>query len=240
MRTYYHCATGRIKRLTAALIAFTAILSSEIAAIAFFVLFFNLFGSPSEALVKQMLMTAGTAVLSGLALSFFIAAAGKTRIERCSRYTFMDIQLKAAVISRYSSAWTAGGRRLIYRELYYIPFRDFVSALPSKSGRKMVIRGKVRYFSMSSGNLGYHVKDGDIEFDRWWLNSGGWEEREETVLPALFGPPARICEALTKAKKRFDELPAPKEHVFREASFVRRRSKPRVMPENLDYSRNWK
>ncbi|MBP5605640.1 MAG: hypothetical protein J6X60_08875, partial [Ruminiclostridium sp.] len=93
---------------------------------------------------------------------------------------------------------------------------------------------------MESDHLGYHTKNGDICFDNIWLNAGSFEELDGAELPARFGSPARICGALTKAKKRFDELPRPKKYEFREADFIRRRPRKRLLPDNPDFSRKWK
>ena len=93
---------------------------------------------------------------------------------------------------------------------------------------------------MDSDFLGYHVRGGDCEFDRMWLNEGCFEELDEAVIPASFGKPERLCKALAEAKKRFDEIPPPRRYVFREADFVRRRPKKRVLPDDMDFSRSWK
>ncbi|MBP5605808.1 MAG: hypothetical protein J6X60_09750, partial [Ruminiclostridium sp.] len=226
MRSYYHCLTARYRRRRAALVTVFGSVAAEAAVISFIVLFFSLFGSDGAArldTVRITLMTASFFTAAGLAACFLSAFICDRKTARHSRYTYLDIQEKAAVISVYSGEMNILGRKAVFRELYLIPFAGFVSAAPSANGRKYTIRGKIRHYGMESDHLGYHIKNGDICFDNIWLNTGSFEELGEAVLPARFGSPARICGVLTKAKKRFDELPKPKKYEFREADFIRRR-----------------
>ena len=130
------------------------------------------------------------------------------------------------------------GRNAVFRELYLIPFGKLESVSPS--GRKLVIRGEIRRYGMESDFLGYHIKKGDIEFDRPWLNIGSFVTLRTAELPCYFGDPAKICEAISAAKKRFDEAPKPQKHQFREADYIRRRPVRRALPDNPDFSRTWK
>lgn len=240
MRSYFHCHTFRFARRKAVWLTLIGSVFAEAAVISFIILFFGMFGSENSAPSPILAFAAAGSVIIGLALCLFTAFSADRKAARHSRYTYADIQLKFAAVSLYAGDARINGYPTVYRDLYVIPFGTFVSAEPSGNGRNIVIRGKIRKYSMDSDFLGYHVRGGDCEFDRMWLNFGCFEELDEAVIPASFGRPESLCKALTEAKKRYGEIPPPKKYVFREADFVRRRPKKRVMPDNLDYSRNWK
>ena len=243
MRSYFHCSTVKFRRRRSVVLVLTGAVCAEAAVTAFIVMFFGLFGTEgvrSDDLTRDMLIIAAAFVVAGLAVCFISSAAADRKAARHSRYTYLDIQLKAAVISVYSGEMTILGKNAVFRELYLIPFRDFGSAAPSADGKKLVIRGKLRRYGMESDFLGYHVRGGDIEFDRMWLNVGSYRELDEAEFPPYFGSPARIGAALSEAKKRFDELPKPKKHEFHEAAFIRRRPIRRLLPDDPDFSRTWK
>ena len=247
MRSYYHCSTAKFRRRRSVVITLVGCVSAEAAVIAFIVLFLSTLGPDGAAvgeLTRTMLLTAGLFVVIGLAVCFLAASSADKKSERHSRYTFLDIQLKAAVISVYSGEMKILGQNAVFRELYLIPFKDFEGAVPYGNGRKFAVRGKVLWYGMESEFLGYHVRGGDIEFDRMWLNVGGFTEKHTVVIPAYFGDPAKLCAALDEAKKRFDEIPDPRKRRENAAKVLPKRSvsRPikRSLPDNPDFSRTWK
>lgn len=240
MRTFYHCDTTGYKKRERIIVLLSASFFSEIAVVCFFVLFFNLFGAPDRQLIVRMLAVAAASVLIGLVICFCASEICRIKTRRASRYTYLDFQQKAVVFSRYSAAYRVMGEKLIFRELYFIPFKDFLGAESCHDGKRLIVRGKIRRYFADSDSLGYHVREGDIEFDRWWLNHGSFEELPEVIIPKYFGNPAKIAAAFIKAKDSFDHIPPPKEYKFREADFIRRRPKPRTLPDSLDFKREWK
>ncbi len=240
MRSYFHCATSVYRRRLSVTAVLAGAVGAETALIAFIVMYFGIFASGSTEAAPVLLMTAAVSVTAGLAICFASALAARRKVALHSRYTFADIQLKFAVISRYCGEMKVLDEKNVFRELWYIPFDGFISAQPSPNGRKIVIKGNIRYYGTESDSLGYHISGGAIEFDRWWLNYGSFTTTQLLEFPAVFGDPARLCDSLNEAKKRFDAIPKPKPHVFREADNVRRRPKPRAMPDDLDFSRRWK
>ena len=234
MRSYFHCSTSRFGRRASVMTILAGSVAAETSLIAFIVFWFGFFAGETGAFTA-MLITAAAAVPAGMAVCLLAALRARKKTAMHSRCTYADIQLKAAVISRYAGQVTVYGKKNVWRDLWYIPFQQFVSAEPSRNGKSFIIRGKIRVYGMASDSLGYHVKNGDIEFDRWWLAHGCYTELDRLELPALFGDPKRICASLNEAKKRFDELPKPKKHVFREADRIRRRPKPRSLPDDFTY-----
>lgn len=240
MRSYFHCQTFRFARRKAVWLTLTGSVFAEAAFISFIILFFGMFGSENSSPSPVLLYAAAGSVTAGLALCLLTAFSADRKTARHSRYTYADIQLKFAAVSLYAGEMRINGFNTIFRELYVIPFGSFVSAAPDENGKKIIIRGKIRRYFMDSDFLGYHIRGGDCEFDSMLLNASGFEEMNEVVIPACFGKPERLCKSLTEAKKRFDEIPPPRKHVFREADFVRRRPKKRAMPDDFDFSRSWK
>lgn len=240
MRSYFHCATSSYRRRLSVTAVLAGSVGAETAVISFIVMFFGVFASDNTEAVPALLTTAAVSVTAGLLICLAAALSARKKVVMHSRYTFADIQLKFAVISRYSGEMKVLDEKCVFRELWYIPFDGFVSAEPSRSGKHIVIRGNIRYYGAESDSLGYHVSNGAIEFDRWWFNHGGFTEMQVLEFPAVFGDPARLCDSLNEAKKRFDAIPKPRPHFFKEADSIRRRPKHREMPDSLDFSRQWK
>lgn len=239
MKGFFHFYPKRIQRRTGRVLVFTAVFCAEICIAAFFVLIFNFITARNSQVILQMLMIIGGVILTGMCVCFAMAELSHKKIRRSSRYTYVDIQDKAVVFSSYAGEYRVSGEKIIVRDLYYIPFEKLRRIEPEKNGRGIILTGDIRHFCMNSDNLGYHVKDGDIVFDREWLNIGGSEQAESVRIPAVFGNPERLSLSIREAYKKFIETPKPKPYVFREADFIRRRAKPRVMPEEFGYKRNW-
>jgi hypothetical protein len=243
MRSYYHCVTSKLRRRKAAVLTLVGSVCAEAALISFIVMFFGLLGGEADlsgGFIRAMLATAILFTAGGLALCFIIAASIDKKASRHSRYTFLDIQLKAAVISVYSGEMKILGRNAVFRELYLVPFESFGSAAPSRSGRKLVIKGRIRRYGMESDFLGYHVRGGDIEFDRMWLNVGSFRELQTAEIPAYFGDPARLGRALAEAKKRYDSTARPVKHETKPPAPPKKPAIRRSLPDNPDFSRTWK
>lgn len=241
LRSFFHCRTEKYRYRSRAAIICIGAFCTEIALISFFVMFFNIFGAPDREIILQMLILAAISIFSGLSLCLIIYEGARTIIRRKSRYTYLDIQLKAVVFSRYSKAFRVLGRKRIYRELFVIPFKELSYIGLYRDEKRIQLKGKIRCYCLDSDNLGYHVRGGDIEMDRWWLNSGGFTETDSLLIDESFGKAEKIVSVLNAAKKRFDELPPPKAYEFKEAEIVKRRKMmKRTLPDSFDFSRSWK
>ncbi len=229
MRSYFHCVTSRFGRRAVGNAVLVGSFAAEAALILLMLFWFGLLGTENPVMMWQLPAAAAVIIAAGLAFCVFpaLSAVKKTRMH--SRYTYADIQLKFAVLSRYDGTYNIDGERAVWRVLCYIPFSDFESAEPSRNGRKIVITGRIREYAMDSDYLGYHVRNGAIEFDRPWLEQRSFTELSVLEFPAVFGRPQRLCDALNEAKKRFDELPKPKKYIFKESEAVRRRQAMRAL-----------
>ncbi len=228
MRSYFHCVTSRFVRKAARTAVLAGSFAAEAAVIMFMLFWFGLLGTDSPGTVRQLPAAAGAVIAAGLAVCAAALLNAEHKVRMHSRYTYADIQLKFAVLSRYDGIYNIDGERAVWRVLCYIPFADFVSAEPSPNGKKIVITGRIREYAMDSDFLGYHVRSGAIEFDRPSLEQRSFTELSVLEFPAAFGDPRRLCDALNEAKKRFDELPKPKKHVFHESEAARRRHAQRL------------
>ncbi|MBQ9383738.1 MAG: hypothetical protein IJT87_05830 [Ruminiclostridium sp.] len=236
MRSYYHCVTSRFGKRAVSVITVVSAAAAGSAFIAFIVGYFGLFTSRGG-ISPVMPVSAAAAITAGLAIALAVRLSADKKTAMHSRYTFLDMQLKFAAVSIYSGEVYRLGKRSVVRELYLIPFESFASASPSRSGKKLIIRGKMRRYAMNSDDLGYHIRDGAAEFDRWWLNFGAFEELDGAEIPALFGDPARICSAFEAGKKRFDALPKPRPHTPGKLAkpVAVPNAQRRRMPERLHY-----
>ncbi len=221
------------------MLVFAAILCVEICVAAFIVLIFNFATARNYDVIIQMLAVICGVILSGMLFCLVVSETSHKKIRMGSRYTYVDIQRKAVIFSAYGGDYRMNRERMVMRELYYMPFSDFKSLEKDKSGKHIVVSGNFRRYIMNSDNLGYHIKDGDVDFDRRWLNIGGFEEVQTVRIPSVFGKRDSLYESIKGAYAKFLAEPKPKPYVFKEADFIRRRSKPRVMPEEFGYSRKW-
>lgn len=239
MRWFYHFSPVRLRKIARRTILITACFCAEICIAAFFVLFLNFLTARNYDVILQMLIIICAAILAGMLICFGTAMAVWHMISRRSRYTYVDIQPKTVVYSSYAGEYRVSGELVIIRDIYYIPFESLKDVRIEKNRRGIILSGKIRHYCMNSENLGYHIKDGEIIFDRMLLNESGFEDRENLRIPAVFGKPERLKKSLEEGRNRFEEIPAPKPYVFKEADFIRRRAKPRAMPEDFNYSRKW-
>ncbi len=166
----------------------------------FFVLIFNSSTSRSDSLLISMLGAICGVIFFGMAVCFAAAELAHKKISRESRYTYVDIQEKTVVLSIYGGEHRVGGEKIIDRELYYIPFEKLNSIRPEKRGKGIILTGEFRCYSMNSENLGYHVKDGEVVFDREWLSIGGFERVDTVHIPPVFGSSEKLMAALNEGK----------------------------------------
>lgn len=239
MRSFYHFSPLKLKKTAQRTIMITACFCAEICIAAFIVLIFNFLTAKNYNVILYMLGVICVTILAGMLISFFTEMYSGRRVRRCSRYTYVDIQQKAVIYSSYAGEYRVAGEKVVIRDVYYIPFGALSDVREEKNGRGVVLSGRMRHYCMNSDNLGYHVKDGEVVFDRELLNESGFETVETLRIPAVFGNPSRLCAAIDEAKKNFEDIPVPKPYVFKEADFIRRRAKPRIMPEDFNYSRKW-
>lgn len=237
MRTYFHWNPVPSERRRKNLILCAASFCAEVCVAAFFVLIFNVCTAPDRSVIIRMLAVIGGTLLAGMLFCFAAGAAFDRQIRRRSRYTYLDLQLRGMIYSAYAGEYRVGGERMIIRDIYYIPFRSLEGVGTEK--RTVVLTGRFFHYCMNSASLGYHVRNGDFEFDHPYLNIGGYAVEERVRIPDVFGSARRAADSISGAKRRFDALPAPKPYVFREADYIRRRPRARVLPESFDYSRDW-
>ena len=224
MRSYFHCVTSRFGRRAAKVMLIAGTISAEAALITFMLFWFGVLGAQMTDMLRLLPAAAGAAVLAGLGVCVWVSLSAEKKVRMNSRYTFADIQLKFAVLSRYDGIYDIDGENAVWRVLCYVPFTDFISAEPSRNGKKIVITGRIREYAMDSDFLGYHIRNGSIEFDRPWLEENSYTEYSVMEFPAVFGNPQKLCDSLVEAKKRFDELPKPKPYKFKEPEIIRKRA----------------
>ena len=147
--------------------------------------------------------------------------------------------MRAFIFSRYAGEYSLRGEKTILRTVYVIPMKTFVSAQYDKKKHTLSLKGDIREYMGDSETLGYHIKKGEPDFDRWWLNTNGFKQRNELIIPPIFGSQKNLLRAIKIAKRRFDNIPPPKPYKFKEPDFVRRRPKARPMPEGMTFNRNW-
>lgn len=240
MSIFYHCRTENYSARARAVILCTAAVCSEISVAAFFVFILSVAAAGSNNASAAMPLLIAATLTAGMLICLIAAELSNKKIRRHSRYTYLDIQQKGFVLSVYAGEFRILGKKTVFRDLYYVPFRTISLAELCEDGKSIVITGEIRHFCMNSDNLGYHISDGDFTFDREVLNITGFELKKQLKIPPVFGKPTALMKALSAAYGEWQRLPTPKPRAFREADFIRRRPKTRVLPESFDFDRKWK
>lgn len=240
MNKYLHSRTDGYSKCGRTIILCTAAICSEICIAAFFVMFFNICAAQPSSVSVAMLILIAAAIFVGMLVCLIAAELSQKKIKRHSRYTYLDIQPKGFILSVYAGEYRILGEKTILRDIYYVPFRGVKLAELCEDGKNILITGEIRHFCMNSDNLGYHISDGDFDFDRQLLNVSGFEIKKQLKLPPIFGKPTALMKTLSTAYKEWQELPVPKPKTFCEADFIRRRPKTRVLPDSFDFDRSWK
>ncbi len=238
MQTFFHSSTKKYEKRASVVLVLTVTPLVQCCIIVILTLMFNFRRLDQVSLLVPLLIICGASILLGM-LAAWITIELKTRaVKRNARYTYLDVQLKAFIFSRYDGEFFCGDQKIINRQLYIVPFEDFEKAETDEKNA-LVISGKIRFYKGISHRMGYHIRDGKVDFDNWWYNLTGWEEIPQLRIENVFENPKEIAETLAAAKKRFTEIPPPKPYVFREADFIRRRPKPRILPDDMSFNRQW-
>lgn len=225
MRDYFHVNTTGITKRSSKAIAAVGIILMLPCLLCFISLFFDFRQLYDNSFTLTRLAVIGGCVLAWMLLSFAIYAFARTKVRRQSRFTYFEIQLNNAVLSRYTGSVKSYGKRIYVRQLYIIPF-DKVS-ITMKNGN-IIFKGDIRRYEGDNEYLGYHIRRGELKFDNWWYDNNGFTKVETLVLPYNFdkqkfifrcckaaqGRSARIAEkrqaarlALQTAEKKNAKLP---------------------------------
>ena len=159
--------------------------------------------------------------------------------KRAGKYTYFEIEKKAAVFSRYAGEYVSGGRRTVIRNLYVIPLKNYQNAYLDEKRKHLILTGEIRCYKGESDALGYHIKDGEPVFNRWWNDEANFTTVGMLKLPMDFEKPGHIAKALHQAKEQFDAIPEKKPYIFREADIVKKRRELKKIAERMRYERKW-
>lgn len=195
--------------------------------------------------VKIMLIVIVSCVAVGIITAFAAAYFTDKLCRRHSKYTYFDILPNGMVYSLYAGEFINGGKREIYRRLYYIPFSGFERAIrdPKTDPCALTIKGEVHEYLLPSRLLGYHVgENGEISFDNWELNTRGFELRRELLIKDRLGSTKTLERSVCHYAKLFAEKPEKK--PFDISEHIVQRTKKRSTTSNpaLDapsYDRRW-
>lgn len=247
MQNYFHPNTAKYKKLTSRFSAAVGILLSLPVLLCFLsiILGYRSLRDPDFLQVRLAVILGCVAVW--ILLSFFVYAAIHRKSSCISRYTYLEIQNGCVIFSRYSGSWSVLGSRTYARTLYVIPFEN--TSITYKNGIVSFKRKDgIRRYTGDSDRLGYHIQNGEIRFNNWWLNENGYETIEELSLPNIFAKASFIFRCLRLAqnrrikysqrrKKAAAPTPPVQNAPFRKA--IRTSAKKRVYSEIPTYNRSW-
>ena len=251
MRDYFHADTSAITKNANKAIAGIGIALMLPCLLCFVSLFFD-FRSlyNNDFTLMRILLIAGCVVLWMIS-SFVIYVISRNRVRHQSRYTYFELQQDNAILSRYVGTMRSGGKKILVRQLYIIPF-DKVS-INHKNGN-IIFKGSIRKYEGDSDHLGYHIGRDGLKFDNWWYDNNGFTEVKNLTLPHSFTKQKFIVRCFRAAQKRSMRIAEKRLELKRasEAALAKRREekklpkamqrkKPvrRVYTELPTFNRNW-
>lgn len=221
MQNYFHADTSKYRKTAAYISTAAGIILALPALLCLMSLILGYNRVYDEGFVLyRVIIVVGIAAL-WLIISFLAYSAARTKTERVSRLTYLEIDLHCAILSVYSGSWTVMGYRTVSRTLYVIPLENL--KVDYKKGRlKLSVKqpaekeetaayGKaekivIRKYTGDSETLGYHIRAGKPEFDNWWLDRNGYEAVESIILPPVFRSPSFIARCLKIALRRSERV----------------------------------
>ena len=239
MNRFFHAYTKKylIRFRYAAAITVTPL--AELSMMAIWTALFNMKRISEPQFVLPLALMSAGAVAAGMVLCWIYYELAVHYEKRSAKYTYFDISCKTAVFSRYAGEYTSGGRRIVIRKLYVIPLKNYGNAYLDEKRRHLVLVGEIRCYKGDSDALGYHFRDGELVFNKWWNDETNYTTVNMLKLPMDFERPGRIAKALHEAKEEFDAIPEKKPYVFREADIVKKRRELKKMAELMRYERKW-
>lgn len=162
-------------------------------------------------------------------------------VKRHSRYTYFDIEQRVMIFSMYGGEYYSGGKRTINRELYVMPFSEFQSVERDPKKKTVTIKGEIRVYYLPSDDLGYHIKDGNIAFDHWWLDGNNYKVVSELEINNCFERVKLLESSINAAFEDFKQIPPPKPFVLENTLY---KPKKRLSVSNKllslpSYDRKW-
>ena len=239
MQSFFHAYTKKyfLRFRYAAAITVTPL--AELSLMSVWTAFFNMKRiSEPDFITPLALMVAGS-VGAGMILCWIYYELASHYEKRAGKYTYFEIEKKAAVFSRYAGEYVSGGRRTVIRNLYVIPLKNYQSAYLDEKRKHLILMGEIRCYKGESDALGYHIKDGEPVFNRWWNDEANFTTVGMLKLPMDFEKPGHIAKALHQAKEQFDAIPEKKPYIFREADIVKKRRELKKIAERMRYERKW-
>lgn len=237
MDSYFHAYTKKYlkRRNTAVVLTVTPL--AQICLMVIWALMFNLKRITDKGFLRSYVLIICVCILTGMILCCVYFAVCDHYIRTHRRYTYFEILRKAAVFSRYKGSYYLFGKKTVLRQVCVIPLKTYDRAYLDERKKHLILTGEIRIYQGESNALGYHVKDGFPEFDKWWYNEAEKSYKKAGIiqLPMDFEHPARIAAALHHAKRKFDVLPPKKEYVFKEADIVRKRKELKKLAEAMRY-----
>lgn len=200
---------------------------------------FNLKQMYEQGYIPMLAGGVSVGIAVGMILFIIYAQCTERAVRRNSKYTYFDICGKAVVYSRYRGEYSHLGEKIIQRELYVMQLKDFKQAYVDEKKKHLILIGKMRVYLDNTDNLGYHVENGNVDFDNWWYNEAGFKTVNMLKLPMDFERPTLIARKMYEAKRDFDAIPEKKPYVFVEADIVKKRKELKKLKEEMRYVRQW-
>ncbi|MGN1100838.1 MAG: hypothetical protein ACI4RG_01505 [Huintestinicola sp.] len=163
-------------------------------------------------------------------VSVIVAVIANLRLAGHMKYTYIEILGEQMVISRYVRS-SAGEKGLtVYRRLWVMDLENVEQV--TCTGRRVIIKGKARYFEAPAGWLDYScTENGRAEFDYHWYDEYGGEEVSQASFPDSFFYAERVAQRIIfcseKQKRREIRRREFRQRMLEIAARRRARKKPK-------------
>jgi len=230
MRNFFHPNTQKYITRRKYILWLTLLPLVQGSVIALLITIVNLRPFYEKGYLPVVLFSVGGAAVLGTLVFFTVYAVTEVAVKRIARYTYLEIDSKSLIYSRYAGDYLAGRKLEVSRKLYVMHLSALKSiGLCEKTGAIYIETedgGIIREYHDRTERLKYKLAGGFPEFESWWYNDNGFTSLTELRILPHFGSAEisrKICEHLAEAKRKFDNAPKPKPYVHKETDYVKRK-----------------
>ena len=241
MKSYFHAETEKYSKLFRHIMLIVTVPVFSLCAFCTANIILNI---GRDTAVMYFLIAAGS-IMAGLITAFVSAYFTDKLTRRHNKYTYFDILPKGMVFSEYAGEFTRYGKKVILRNLYYIPFEklESVSRNPKVAPHNIEFKGEIRGYFFDSNRLGYHIyEDGELVFDTFELNFGLYETLKSVIVKDRFGNTKRLEKTAEYFHNKYKNTPKKKPFDIADYVSTVKKQKPKTSNPALEkpsYNRKW-
>lgn len=135
------------------------------------------------------------------------------RLKYNTLHTYVEIQNRYLVVSRYYQAIHSDKEMLVYKKLWVIKLSEIEDIYYYK--KNVIVIAPTRLINGQADWLTYRYNNQGINFDNWWYDSNGAKKTGGVEIHDMFANPQRIARTIQTASGRM-QVKATEHREFRE------------------------